>query len=324
MNAAWNPVTGLDRIVDDLLGYQPTADNSNLVCPSTVQGGQCTTVDQLQFAALGGEGSTSLDLYSELDLGDVAAYQFPTAALVNAAGKAVTPTQASVEAAVKDMKTNPDGITQYANEYSSDPNAYPLAMVDYAMVPTCGLSSSEASAIADFLDKVATTGQTQGNLPGDLAPGYYPLTAKQKAQTLEAAREVKAQGCKSARKDTTVGGHHHTNDTTTPPGSSRPSSTPSPSSPAAGKKAPSSPRASTPTPRAQTAAFGQKSPDSGMAGILLLLAIIAGALLLIGGPAAWAITATGKWPVVLRWLRPAQARLRAALAWLTGLAVRRA
>jgi hypothetical protein len=328
MNAAWNPVTDLSHVVDDLLEYQPTADIPSLVCPSTVADETCTTVDQLQFESLPAETSTDLDLYSELDLGDVAAYQFPTAAPVNAAGKAVAPTQASVEAAVKDMKTNPDGITQYANESSSDPNAYPLAMVDYAMVPTCGLSSSEASAIADFLDKVATTGQTQGYLPGDLAPGYYPLTAKQKAQTLQAAQEVKSQDCKTAPPDKTVSGHKNVNDTTTSsPGNNHSGNTGTPST-KAHKKAPSStvgtPTGSATTPKAQTAAFGQKSPDSGMAGVLQLLAIIIGALLLVGGSAAWAITATGKWPVVLRWLRPVQTRLRTALAWLGGLVVRRA
>ena len=68
-------------------------------------------------------------------------------------------------------------------------------------------------------------------------------------------------------------------------------------------------------------AFGEKSPDSGVAGILLLLAVIAGVLLLVGGPTAWVVTATGKWPVVLRWVRPVQSRSRAALAWLTGRGV---
>jgi hypothetical protein len=326
MNVAWNPVTPLSAVVNNLLAFQPNAHDVYLACPTTVS--TCTSINQLSFPALPPDGLGGRNLFSEVDLGDVGAYQFPAAAMVNAAGQAVPPTQASVEAAVKDMKTNPDGITQYANESSTDKAAYPLAMVNYAMVPTCGLPSSEASAIANFLDKVATTGQTQGNVPGDLAPGYYPLTSAQRAQTLKAAQEVKAQDCKSAPKDTTVSGHPGVNNTSGRPGSTgTPNGTGTTSPPPAHGTSGKGPSSAAKTPaagKAQTAAFGQKSPDSGMTGILLLLAIIVGAILLVGGPAAWALTATGKWPVVLRWLRPVQARLRAALAWLTGLAVRRA
>jgi hypothetical protein len=324
MNVAWNPVTPLDKIVGDLLELQPNAEDPQLACQLST-GGECTQLSQMGFATVGPETNGARDLFSELDLGDVAAYQFPAVAMVNGAGKAVTPTQASVEAAVKDMKTNADGITQYANESSTDPAAYPLAMVDYAMVPTCGLPSSEASAIADFLDKAATSGQVQGNAPGELAPGYYPLTSAQRAQTLKAAQEVKSQDCKSAPPDHTVSGHSDVDDVVSPSKAGSPTGTTGSGKPGSAKTPDhtSSPTSS-PAGKAQTAAFGQKSPDSGLSGILLLLAIIVGAVLLIGGPAAWVLTATGKWPVVLRWLRPVQARLKATLAWITGLAVRRA
>jgi hypothetical protein len=184
-------------------------------------------------------------------------------------------------------------------------------MVDYAMVPTCGLPHTEASAIAGFLTKAATTGQTQGEAPGQLGLGYYPLTSKQRAQTLSAAKAVETQDCTSPPPDNTVGGT--TTSTTTNTGSTRtPSATHSPES---------SPGTSgtTPTTRAGLQAFGQKSPDSGIAGLLVLLATILGALLLVGGSAAWAVTATGRWPAALRWLRPVVTRLTAARTWLTGL-----
>jgi hypothetical protein len=318
MQNVWNPVTPLGKIPTDLLLDQPTAESDFLNCPSTEATGTCTQLDQLDFPSVSPQSALSQDVFSEIDLGDAADYEFPTAALVNGAGKAVTPTQASVEAAVKDMKTNPDGITQYANESSDDPAAYPLAMVDYAMVPTCGLSSSTASAIADFLDKAATTGQVQGSTPGELAAGYYPLTSAQRAQTLKAAQEVKSQDCKSAPPDKTVSGRTNVDDVGNPSKANTPTGTsPNPGS----SKSPN--RSSTPgassspsTAKVQTEAFGQKSPDSGLAGILLLLAIICGALLLVGGPTAWVLTATGKWPVVLRWLQPVVTRLRAARAWL--------
>jgi hypothetical protein len=327
MQNAWIPQTNLDLIVTDLLTYKPTPLNNELTCGIPAPN-ICDSTDTLTFAGLSPQLSGVLALMSEADLGDIANYGFSAAELVNAAGKAVGPTQASVEDAVKDMTTNPDGITQYFNPANTDKNAYPLAMTSYAMVPTCGLSHTEASAIADFLTKAATTGQVQGEAPGQLGAGYYPLNAKQKAQTLEAAAEVRTQDCKSAPPDKTVDGHEHVNDTTPPARSDQSGGTRKSGGTAPAKKTPSSaartPGGGAATGEAQTAAFGQKSADSGLAGLLLLLAIIAGALLLIGGPAAWAITATGKWPVVLRWLRPAQARLTAALGWLSGLVVRRA
>jgi ABC-type phosphate transport system substrate-binding protein len=324
MQVAWNPDSTLGLISSNLLDLQPNTDSTDLLCVLA----QCNPpfpMGDYGFKSNGPEAPGARALFSELDLGDVASYQFPAAAMVNGAGDAVAPTQASVEAAVKDMKTNPDGVTQFANESSTDPAAYPLAMVDYAMVPTCGLSSSKASAIANFLDKVATSGQTQGFTPGTLAPGYYPLTSAQRAQTLKAAQDVKSQDCHTLPPDNTVSGHR-INDVSSPPSGSGTPGTPGNTS-LGGGKAPnhtSVPGGSGKTPPAalkglQPEAFGQKSADSGLTGILLLIAIIVGAILLVGGPAAWVVTATGKWPVVLRWLRPVLAQLTAARTWLTGL-----
>jgi hypothetical protein len=299
MQATWNPQPNLGTIALDLLTDQPTAAQPDDSCPSTTT---CLSPHELSLTSgsLNPQFLGSRDLLSVLDLGDVAGYQFQAAELVNGAGNAVGPTQASVEAAVNDMKTNPDGITQYFDFATKDRAAYPLAMVDYAMVPTCGLSSGKASAIADFLTKAATTGQTQGEAPGDLAPGYYPLNANQKAQTLKAAQEVKAQTCTSPSRGHTTG--------------QQASPTPSPSgspgkTPAGGHRSPGS----SPISHAKTAAFGEKSADSGLAGLLLLLAITLGVLLMLGGPTIWVITVTGRWPAVLRRVRAVRSRLRTGL-----------
>jgi hypothetical protein len=294
-------------------------------------------VNELTFPARPAQPIGARGLFSELDLGRVGAYEFPTTAMVNGAGKAVEPTQASVMAAVKDMKTNPDGITQYANLASKDPAAYPLAMVDYAMVPTCGLSPSKAAAVADFLTKVATTGQQQGITPGSLAPGYYPLTSAQRAQTLKAAHEVTVQDCKSAPLDHTISGHDHpstvshhggaggTGAAGAGAGAGQRGGTSGKGANGAKAKGGTSgsPSASgSAAAQARTVGFGQKSPDSGLPVWLLLLVIITGGVVLVGGPTAWAVTATGKWPVVARytrhawaWAPPAWARLHAARIW---------
>jgi hypothetical protein len=312
MQATWNPQQDLDTIALDLLTSQPTAFSNVDSCPATGKG--CTNPDELvTTSAMNPQQPGNLDLLSELDLGDIAGYEFPAAELVNGAGVAVGPTQASVEAAVNVMKTNPDGITQYFDFASKEAAAYPLAMVDYAMVPTCGLSHSEASAIADFLTKAATTGQIQGEAPGDLAPGYYPLTAKQKAQTLKAAQEVQKQTCKSPPADHSVDGNSSAGDTG--------AATSTGKTPAGGDRSPSDSPSS--IRQAKTAAFGQKSADSGLAGLLLVLAIIVGVLLVLGGPTAWVITVTGRWPVVLHSVRVVPARLQTGLGRLAGLVIRR-
>lgn len=300
MQAAWNPQANLDTIALDLLTDQPSSFSPTDGCP--ISSGSCNSHELTLTSATPPQLLGSRDLLAELDLGDIAGYQFPAAKLVNAAGRAVGPTRASVEAAVRDMKTNPDGITQQFDFASKDPAAYPLTMVDYAMVPTCGLSSAKASAIADFLTKAATTGQTQGEAPGDLAPGYYPLNAEQKAQTLHAAREVMAQRC--AHPSHSAGG-------TSPSPSPSPSTSTSTTTP----RRPGS-HSSPPTPQAQSMAYGEKSADSGLAGLLLLLAIIVGVVMTLGGPAAWVITVTGRWPAVFRPVRTVSARLQTRLGRL--------
>jgi hypothetical protein len=57
---------------------------------------------------------------------------------------------------------------------------------------------------------------------------------------------------------------------------------------------------------------------------LLVLAIVVGAVLAVAGPAAWVITVTGRWPVVLGWVRAVRARSLTGLGRLAGLVIRRA
>lgn len=287
MNVTWNFVTDLDHVVASMLLLQPNAQTPQLACELGT--GACTAPSELGPAAFPPESPGSRSLLSEMDLGDTEAYQFPAAAIVNADGKAVAPSQASVDAAVKDMVTNADGITQHVNQSSKDPAAYPLAMVDYAMVPTCGLSHTEASAIADFLTKAATTGQKQGVSPGELGPGYYPLTSAQRAQTVKAAQEVRAQKCPA---NPGSGGKHSGTPGSgqTSPGGAHPGSTPG-----------AHPAGSTPGGY-NTAAYGQKSADSGLSGTLLAVLLVAQLSVLLLGLAVWVLVATGRLPALRRHL----------------------
>jgi hypothetical protein len=138
-------------------------------------------------------------LFAILDEGDAAAYQLPVASIENAAGKYVAPTNASMAAALGEMTTAKNHITRqmkftesskFLKHHPSVSDAYPLTMVIYAMVPTGGISKKKAARVAQWLDFVANQGQQSGYGPGQLPPGYLPLTAKMRAQTLKAANEV--------------------------------------------------------------------------------------------------------------------------------------
>jgi hypothetical protein len=121
--------------------------------------------------------------------GDSAAFLFPTATLRNGADGYARPTNAGMAAAVKTMIPAGDGTLQ-VNLHSTNPAVYPLTMVIYAMAPTKGLSHTKAAAIAKFIDYAASAGQHPGLNPGQLPPGFLPLTAKLRAQARKAAQQV--------------------------------------------------------------------------------------------------------------------------------------
>jgi hypothetical protein len=81
-------------------------------------------------------------------------------------------------------------ITQHISYKKVAKDAYPLTMVIYALVPTSHVKQAKADAIAHFLQFVAGPGQTPGLQPGHLPPGYLPLPAKLRAQTMRAAQLV--------------------------------------------------------------------------------------------------------------------------------------
>jgi hypothetical protein len=129
------------------------------------------------------------DMWSLIDSADAERYLIPQAALENAAGKFVEPTNAAMTAAVKDMTKTSAGTLQ-TNYTTKDATAYPLTMVVYAIVPTGGISKKKATAIARFLDYVANDGQRPGTGSGELPAGYDPLPENLRKQTLRAATEV--------------------------------------------------------------------------------------------------------------------------------------
>ncbi len=83
------------------------------------------------------------------------------------------------------MAKNPDG-TLAPPVTTTDPAAYPLAKIDYAFVPTSGISAGTANLISTLLKFTSGPGQTAQYLP----PGYIPLPAGLSAQSIAAATAV--------------------------------------------------------------------------------------------------------------------------------------
>jgi hypothetical protein len=231
------------------------------------------------------------DLWSIIDESDAQRFLIPAAALENAAGKYVKPTNAAMAAAVKNMTKTSAGTLQ-TNYTTTDPAAYPMTMVIYAAVPTGGITSAKAAAIAKFLDFVAGRGQTTGTAPGELPVGYLPLPDSLRAQTLKAATEVLDQV-----------------------GNPKPKASPSASvSPKAAKSPGASPSPSADaTHTAQSIAVSFSSPDTtGMSWVVLAL-LIAGGVLLISGPTALVLgspEARGSIGAGVRRIRRAGTRLK--------------
>jgi ABC-type phosphate transport system substrate-binding protein len=177
------PVFPLEKVVtfqalgQDAGSNTPTCTGPNH-CPDAQDPAQPVGIRRVM--AIVGESDAALD-------------HFPVAALKNAAGKFVRPTDTTMAAALKHMISDGDGTLQMNLTDKKTKNAYPLTMVIYAMAPTSGLSHAKAAAIAKFIDFAAGPGQTRGLLPGKLPPGYLPLPASLRAQARKDAAEVLKQ-----------------------------------------------------------------------------------------------------------------------------------
>ncbi|WP_316522047.1 hypothetical protein [Kitasatospora brasiliensis] len=183
----WNPNTmGLGDMARKLLQNTPncvvptlTGDGTHVACPAMLPGQRT--------------------LFTVMDSGQAKAFSLPEAQLLNPAGQFVSPDGAGFQAAVADMPTDPaTGVQQLPygtpdTAFSRDQRAYPLTTVQYAMVPTQGLSAAKAEAVATFVKTVTTSGQVYGFEPGKLAAGFLALNNAQRRQAEDAAGHVAAQ-----------------------------------------------------------------------------------------------------------------------------------
>lgn len=109
------------------------------------------------------------------------------------------PTTAGLDAGFASMTPGSDGMLA-PPVATINPGAYPLTKVDYAVVPSSGLSSSDIANIPTFLRYAAGPGQAPGVLP----PAYPPLPGVAAQQTLAVADQV----AKEPVGGTSPGGGH--------------------------------------------------------------------------------------------------------------------
>ena len=261
------PQFGLNRVVS----FQAVSQDSGSNIPVTNPNGT------LSYSKDPPEPVGHRALIAVLDQGDAALDHFPTAAIPNAAGDYVSPSNAAMAAALSHMVSDGSG-TRQVNLTNKDPKAYPLTMVIYAMAPTSGLSHAKAAAIARFLDFAVGPGQTPGFQPGQLPPGYLPLPASLRARTRTLAEEV----AKQSGNHGGGGGHHNSGGgTPTPSSSPRSSSHASAASPSASQPATTSgPQISLAAAHPQPAAFTRYA----LPALLILggLSALAGSSALLG------------------------------------------
>jgi ABC-type phosphate transport system substrate-binding protein len=114
--------------------------------------------------------TTSPDYYGFIgvvDLPTARRYGLPAARIVNRAGVAVAPDDASIRAGFAAMRTTAGGTLE-PNPAATDPAAYPLVKVDYAVV-TDRLRTDRSADVATVLTDLTTTAQAA------LPDGYVPL-----------------------------------------------------------------------------------------------------------------------------------------------------
>jgi hypothetical protein len=270
LNTSSKACTALDS--EDLLPVETNFDQAAAAVLSAADSGNTKTWDPSAKAADGTSGwfdtvGTELPgetfLWTVNDMPDLAAYGLLSAALCNTAGAdCVQPSTADVTAALKSATADSAGLLQ-VNPAKVPAGAYPLVDVVYAAVPT-NQSASLLTDYANFISYAAGKGQTAGTAPGDLPPGYLPLTSSLQAQAQSVVTKLKTLAAAtgkpsgspttSARATSSTGGSQQTTGGSTTAGGGGGSSTGGGATPATGSTA-----AATCAPAASPSASASRS-----------------------------------------------------------------
>jgi hypothetical protein len=162
-----------------------------------------------QTVVLGGDGKTPTPaklprqgpgqraLLAVVDAATATRYGLPTAALRNTAGQFVAPTTASLLASERAMKPGTVAGVLASDPSATDPAAYPLTALSYAVSSPSTLDAAAGKDYAAFIRYAAGPGQQPGVQPGQLPLGMVPLPDALKAQAIAVAATIEAQAGKT-------------------------------------------------------------------------------------------------------------------------------
>jgi hypothetical protein len=143
------------------------------------------------WSSAGHQAPGYLFMWTASDMPDLAAYGLIPANLCNASGSScVGPSLASVGKALGSAAKDSAGLLE-VNPAKVPAGGYPLTDVVYAAVPT-NEPAAALSDYADFISYAAGAGQTAGSSPGDLPPGYLPMTSALQKQARGVVAELRA------------------------------------------------------------------------------------------------------------------------------------
>lgn len=139
------------------------------------------------FASGGAQTTGQRFMLSITDLPAARRYGLGVATLVNSAGVAIAPTEASINAGLNSMPTDTFSGAKFNDGKSLSNSSYPWTSLTYAVVNICSQSEAALGDYADLLDYAATAGQVSGESQGQLPIGYYPLSNSLLTKTKAAA-----------------------------------------------------------------------------------------------------------------------------------------
>jgi hypothetical protein len=155
-----------------------------------------------------GPGALPRVAFGVMDTSQASFYGLNAAGVQNASGAFVTPNTASLEAAANDLSPcSVDDLTCLANTYTvnygnTDPAAYPMPVVTYAVVPNAPQPAASATAVKNLLTNLLNFSHT-----GSLPFGYAPLpTAMYQAAIAEIDTAVVALPTPPTTTTTTTSG----------------------------------------------------------------------------------------------------------------------
>lgn len=162
-------------------------------------GGQTPTFDPSNVVVLKKDDRQqpgSRALLAVVDAATAVRYGLPTASLLNAAHQYVAPTNASLLAGAAAMKPSAVAGVLAADPSATDPAAYPLTALSYAVASPSTLDAAAGKEYAAFVRYAAGPGQQPGVGPGQLPFGMAPLPDPLRAQAIAAAAAIETQAGK--------------------------------------------------------------------------------------------------------------------------------